>query len=49
MSSVSNIKRQVLLSGELELTTDWSLATVTVLEAHMRMKNVSVFTFENEH
>lgn len=49
MSTVNNIKCQVLLSGELERTTDWSLATATALEVHMRMKNVSVFTFENEH
>lgn len=48
MSSVNNIKCQVLFSGGPERTTDWSLATATVLEAHMRMKNVSVFIFENE-
>ena len=49
MFTVNNIKCQVLLSGELELTTDWSLATATALEAHMRMKNVSVFACEKEH
>lgn len=41
-SRVSPIQCQVLLSEGPELTTGWSLATATALEAHMRMKNVRV-------